>query len=67
MENHKVYLSNGQTFDVSCDDCKFNQNTNSFDFYFNNEVGFSVNPHYVSVTKVVKEPKLAPGFIINKK
>lgn len=66
MENHKIYLSNGQTIDVLCDEFKFNQETNSYDFYFKNDIGFSIKPRYVNVHRITKETKPISGLVFPK-
>ena len=64
MENHKIYLTDGQTLDIVCDYYEFNQNTASYDFYFKDKIGFSIRPHFVSIREIRKESKLAMGKLI---
>jgi len=66
MSNHKIYFTNGQTINISFDKYEFNKETNSYDFYFNNEVSFSIKPKTASIEKIEKVSPLATGFKIPK-
>ena len=64
MSNHKVYLNNGDSININCDNFTFNTDTNSYDFILNNKVAFSIKPKYITIDKIVKESPLATGIVV---